>query len=58
MIAVRHAHAAANQEVIAGNLVVLNDGQETKILSVDVDAVVFRQGEPGFEFPRQVNLAV
>ena len=32
--------------------------QQAEILGVNVDAIVFRQGQAGFEFSRQINLAV
>ena len=57
-VAVRHAHAAADQHVVADDLAVLDDGEEAEVLGVDVDAVVFGQGEAGLELARQVDLAV
>ena len=57
-IAVRHAHAAADEHVVADDAVILDDGQQTEILAVHVDAVVFRQGQARLELARQVNLAV
>ena len=34
------------------------DGQKAQVLGVDVDAVVLRQGDAGFELARQVGFAV
>ena len=43
-VAVRHAHAAADEHVVADDLAVLDDGQQAEVLGVDVDAVVVRSG--------------
>ena len=57
-VAVRHAHAAADQHVVADDPAVLDDGQQAEVLGVDVDAVVVRQRQAGLELARQVDLAV
>ena len=57
-VAVRHAHAAADQHVVAGDRAVLDDGQQAQVLGVNVDAVVLRQGQAGLELARQIDLAV
>ncbi len=36
----------------------LDDRQQAKVLGVDIDAVVFRQGEASLELARQVDFAV
>ena len=54
----RHAHAAADQHVVADDRVVLDDGQQAEILGVHVDAVVVGQGQAGLELARQIDLAV
>ena len=54
----RHAHAAADQHVVADDAAVLDDGQQAEVLGVDVDAVVVRQRQAGLELARQVDLAV
>ena len=51
----RHAHAAARQYVVAQNLAILVHGQKAKVVGVDVDAVVLRQGKGGLELPRQIG---
>ncbi len=51
------AHAAANRDVVAFQLALLRDGDEAKVLSVDVDVVVRRNDEAGLEFTRQILLA-
>ena len=58
VVAVGHAHAAADQDVVADNLALLDDCQQAEILRVNIDAVIFRQSQARFEFPRQVHLAI
>ncbi len=57
-VAVRHAHAAADQHVVADDAAVLDDGQQAEVLGVNVDAVVVRRRQAGFELARQIDLAV
>ena len=57
-IAVRHAEAAADGEVVADEFFVLADGDEAEVLGVDIDVVAGRDGEACFEFARQIRFAV
>ena len=54
----RHAHAAADQHVVADHVVVAAHGQQAHVLAIDIRAVVAGQAEPHLEFPRQIGLAV
>ena len=57
-VAVRHAKAAADGEIVAEEFPVFPDGDETEVLRVDVDIVARRHGEAGFEFAREISFAV
>src|SRR6516162_2391686 len=57
-VAVRHAHAAADQDVVAQNGLIFRDGQKPKILGIDIDGIVLGKCQPGLEFSRQIYLAV
>jgi len=39
---VGHPHAAADEHVVADKGAILDDGEQSKVLRVNVDAVVFR----------------
>ena len=54
----RHPHAAADQHVVADDLLSFHLRHETQILAIDVDTVVFRQRQPRLELPWEVRLAV
>ena len=54
----RHAHAAAGEDVEADELAVFGMGEQAEVLGVDIDAVVVRQSQTDLELPRQVDLAV
>ena len=53
-----HAHATANGDGVANDLVVLNHRDEAKVVREQVDIVARRHGQGGFEFPWQVGFAV
>ena len=53
-----HAHATANGDGVANDLVVLNHRDEAKVVREQVDIVARRHGQGGFEFPWQEGLAV
>ena len=54
----RHPQATAGEDVVAENPSALVDREEAEIVGVDVDAVVFRQCEAGFELSRQIGAAI
>ena len=53
-LAVRHAHAAADGHVVAGDFTALDDRDEPEVLSEYVDVIVRRHGDYGLELARQV----
>ena len=57
-VAVRHAHAAADEDVVADDAIVLDDGEQAEVLGIDIDDVVVRQRQPGLELARQIDVAV
>ena len=58
VVAVRHAHAATDKDVVTDYAVVLEDGQKAKVLSIDIDGIILRQGQAGFELAGQINLTI
>ena len=58
LVAVGGAEAAADEQVVAEELAVLDDGHEAHVVREDVGVVVRRDGEAGLELTRQVGLAV
>ena len=54
----RGPHATPNQNVVTHDMIVFDKGEKSKILRVNIDAIVFRQREPRFEFSGQVGLSV
>ena len=54
----RHAHAAADQHVVADHVVVAAHGQQADVLAIDVRAVVAGQADAHLELSRQIGLAV
>ena len=57
-IAVRHTHAAADQQIVTEQLVAFGDDDEAEIIGEDIDVVQRRDGEGRFEFSRQIELSV
>ena len=54
----RCPHATANQNVVTHDMIVFDKSEKSEILGVNIDAIVFRQSEPRFEFSGQVGLPV
>ena len=57
-LAMGHAHAAADRDIVAGYLALLDDGDVTKVMCEDIDIVRRRNGNNRLELARQVNGAV
>ncbi len=57
-VAVAAAHAAADREVVADQLVLLDHGDEPEVVRVDVHVVHRRDHERRLELPRQVGAAI
>ena len=58
LIAVCHAHAAADQHVVADDLLVFDDRQQAKILGVYVNRIIKGKPEARLELARQVDFAI
>ena len=56
-VAVLTGKAAADQHVEADEVAVFFDGDEAEVIRVDIDFVVRRDDDGGFEFARQVGFA-
>ncbi len=57
-VAVAHAHAAAGEQVVTGELSVLLDGHKTQAVGEDVNVVEGRNDKRGLELARQIGFAV
>jgi len=56
---VRHALAAADSDVEAGELACrIRDGDKAEVVRINVHIVARRNGDDGFEFPRQISGAI
>ena len=58
VVAMRHAHAAADKDVVADDLRRSRLSEEAEILGEKVDGIVFGQGEADLELARQIEFAV
>ena len=54
----RHAHAAADQHVVADDAKVLANGHQAQVVGIQVDAIVAGQADGGLELARQIGRAV
>src|SRR5579862_8993136 len=57
-VSVRHAHAAAGNEVVARELPVLLNDDESEVVGENINVVKGWERKSSFEFPRQVRFAV
>jgi len=57
-VAMGHAHAATDGDVVADDLVVFDDGDKAEVVGEDVDVIARGNGDDGLELARQVVLAV
>ena len=57
-VAVRHAHAAAGNQVVAEQLVALGDDNEPEVVGENVDVIQRRNCEGRLEFARQIRLPI
>ncbi len=55
---VRHAHAAADANVVTGDCAVLDDGDEAQIMGENIDVVLRRNCQRDLEFPREIGAPV
>jgi hypothetical protein len=58
VLTVRHAHAAADHDVVADDAIAFLDGDEAEIVGEHIDIVVRRQCHGDLEFARHVGAAV
>ncbi len=58
LVAVAHAEAAADGDVVAEEFSVLDDRDVAEVLRVDVHVVRGRHGEAGLEFARQIGRSI
>ena len=57
-LVVGHAVTAAQEEIVAGELVLREQGDDAEIVGQDIDGVVLGDRETDLELPRQVSLAI
>jgi len=57
-VSMAHAKAAADGDIVAEELAVLNDGDVAEVLGVDIDIVRGREDEACLEFAREVGVAI